>query len=112
MRFAQCPYDPEMSKAARSAGAQDETDRFASQEPDESRYVKGVAVANVAKEVERQLLAPASGRRPDILASVVPQDEVNWLAQMIVARYEAVEWVEGDLADSSRGAGGFGSSGR
>src|SRR5450432_561642 len=34
------------------------------------------------------------------------------VAQMIVARYEAVEWVEGDLADSRRGAGGFGSSGR
>jgi dUTP pyrophosphatase len=34
------------------------------------------------------------------------------IAQMIVARYEPVEWVEGDLADSTRGAGGFGSSGR
>lgn len=34
------------------------------------------------------------------------------IAQMIVARYEAVEWVEGDLANSSRGGGGFGSSGR
>ena len=34
------------------------------------------------------------------------------IAQMIVARYQAVEWLEGDLAESSRGAGGFGSSGR
>jgi dUTP pyrophosphatase len=34
------------------------------------------------------------------------------IAQMVVARYEAVEWVEGDLADSRRGANGFGSSGR
>ncbi len=34
------------------------------------------------------------------------------IAQMIVARYEAVEWEEGDLADSERGEGGFGSSGR
>jgi dUTP pyrophosphatase len=34
------------------------------------------------------------------------------IAQMIVARYESVEWVEGSLAESSRGAGGFGSSGR
>lgn len=33
------------------------------------------------------------------------------IAQMIVARYEAVEWVEGELADSARGTGGFGSSG-
>lgn len=34
------------------------------------------------------------------------------IAQMIVARYESVEWAEGDLADSRRGTGGFGSSGR
>jgi dUTP pyrophosphatase len=34
------------------------------------------------------------------------------VAQMIVARYEAVEWAEGELAESERGHGGFGSSGR
>lgn len=34
------------------------------------------------------------------------------IAQMIVARYESVDWEEGDLAGSARGAGGFGSSGR
>jgi len=34
------------------------------------------------------------------------------IAQMIVARYEAVEWVEGALAESHRGTDGFGSSGR
>jgi len=34
------------------------------------------------------------------------------IAQMIVARYEAVEWLEADLAESRRGTGGFGSSGR
>jgi dUTP pyrophosphatase len=34
------------------------------------------------------------------------------IAQMIVARYEAVEWEEGELNDSQRGEGGFGSSGR
>jgi dUTP pyrophosphatase len=34
------------------------------------------------------------------------------IAQMVVARYEAVEWEEGELADSARGTGGFGSSGR
>jgi len=34
------------------------------------------------------------------------------IAQLIVARYEQVEWHEGGLADSQRGAGGFGSSGR
>jgi dUTP pyrophosphatase len=34
------------------------------------------------------------------------------IAQMVIARYEAVEWEEGDLADSRRGEGGFGSSGR
>jgi dUTP pyrophosphatase len=34
------------------------------------------------------------------------------IAQLIVARYEGVEWIEGGLADSARGSGGFGSSGR
>ncbi len=33
------------------------------------------------------------------------------IAQMVMARYEAVEWAEGELADSIRGKGGFGSSG-
>jgi dUTP pyrophosphatase len=34
------------------------------------------------------------------------------IAQLIVARYEAIEWEEGELGSSERGAGGFGSSGR
>jgi dUTP pyrophosphatase len=34
------------------------------------------------------------------------------IAQLVVSRYEAIEWEEGDLGDSSRGTGGFGSSGR
>jgi dUTP pyrophosphatase len=34
------------------------------------------------------------------------------IAQMVIARYEAAECVETDLADSHRGEGGFGSSGR
>jgi len=38
--------------------------------------------------------------------------EGDRIAQMIVARYEAVEWVESTLAESNRGEGGFGSSGR
>jgi len=41
--------------------------------------------------------------------TVHPGDRI---AQMIVARYEAVEWEEAELADSQRGSGGFGSSGR
>ena len=38
--------------------------------------------------------------------------EGDRIAQIVVARYEAVEWDEGELADSVRGEGGFGSSGR
>jgi len=33
------------------------------------------------------------------------------IAQMVIARYERVEWDESELADSRRGEGGFGSSG-
>jgi dUTP pyrophosphatase len=34
------------------------------------------------------------------------------IAQLIVAKYEPVDWEESELGDSARGAGGFGSSGR
>jgi dUTP pyrophosphatase len=34
------------------------------------------------------------------------------IAQMVVSKYEAIEWQEGELGDSLRGEGGFGSSGR
>lgn len=34
------------------------------------------------------------------------------IAQLVVARYEPVEWEENELGDSARGSGGFGSSGR
>ena len=34
------------------------------------------------------------------------------IAQMVVARYERIEWEESALSESKRGAGGFGSSGR
>jgi len=34
------------------------------------------------------------------------------IAQMVIARYEAIEWEEGVLNESRRGEGGFGSSGR
>src|SRR5260221_4566628 len=34
------------------------------------------------------------------------------IAQMVIARYEAIEWQEGGWSASSRGTGGFGSSGR
>ncbi len=34
------------------------------------------------------------------------------IAQMVIARYEAIEWEETRLAESKRGRDGFGSSGR
>ncbi len=46
------------------------------------------------------------GREP---FQILPGERI---AQMVIARYEAVEWEEGELADSVRGEGGFGSSGR
>lgn len=46
------------------------------------------------------------GRAP---YAIQPGDRI---AQMVVARYEAIEWEEGELSETARGAGGFGSSGR
>jgi dUTP pyrophosphatase len=34
------------------------------------------------------------------------------IAQMVIARYESIEWEERELGESARGEGGFGSSGR
>ncbi len=34
------------------------------------------------------------------------------IAQMVIARYESIEWEEAELNNSVRGEGGFGSSGR
>jgi dUTP pyrophosphatase len=34
------------------------------------------------------------------------------IAQMVISRYESVEWEEGELGKTLRGAGGFGSSGK
>jgi dUTP pyrophosphatase len=41
--------------------------------------------------------------------TVHPGDRI---AQIVIARYEAVEWEEGELSETVRGEGGFGSSGR
>ena len=41
--------------------------------------------------------------------AIEPGDRI---AQMVIARYEAIEWEESELSDSVRGEGGFGSSGR
>jgi len=46
------------------------------------------------------------GREP---YEIHPGDRI---AQMVITRYEAIEWEEGELNESRRGAGGFGSSGR
>jgi dUTP pyrophosphatase len=46
------------------------------------------------------------GREP---YEIHPGDRI---AQMIIARYEPVEWEEGELNHTRRGAAGFGSSGR
>ena len=52
-----------------------------------------------------------------VMFNLSPNDYViekgDRIAQLVVARYEPVEWEEGaELGDSQRGACGFGSSGR
>jgi dUTP pyrophosphatase len=44
--------------------------------------------------------------------SIYTIEKGDRIAQLVVARYEAIEWEEGELGDSARGTGGFGSSGR
>jgi dUTP pyrophosphatase len=51
-----------------------------------------------------------------ILLNLAPEpytiEKGDRIAQMVIARYEAIEWDEAELSESARGAGGFGSSGR
>ena len=66
--------------------------------------------------------APATidpGYRGEIKVILLNLDRENYevqpgdrIAQMVIAKYEAVEWEEGALGESARGTGGFGSSGR
>jgi dUTP pyrophosphatase len=46
------------------------------------------------------------GREP---FQILPGERI---AQIVIARYEAIEWEESELGNSVRGEGGFGSSGR
>ena len=55
---------------------------------------------------EIRVIVQNLGREPVHLAAG------DRIAQMVVARYEAVEWDETELGESVRGTGGFGSSGR
>ncbi len=41
--------------------------------------------------------------------TIQPGDRI---AQIVIARYESIEWEESELSASQRGEGGFGSSGR
>ena len=72
----------------------------------------GVTVANTPGTIdpayrgEIKVILINHGREPYVIE---PGDRI---AQMVVARYEAVEWEESELSDTLRGAGGFGSSGR
>src|SRR5438045_614344 len=66
--------------------------------------------------------APATidpGYRGEIKVILLNLGQANYeiqpgdrIAQMVHARYEAIEWDEAELSASNRGTGGFGSSGR
>jgi hypothetical protein len=46
------------------------------------------------------------------LAGLEPDAKAHLVAQIVIARYEPVEWEEGEPNHTARGKGGFGSSGR
>jgi len=48
----------------------------------------------------------------NLSASEYKIEKGDRIAQLVIAKYEPVEWDEGELNESVRGAGGFGSSGR
>ena len=73
----------------------------------------GISIVNSPGTID----ADYRGEIKIILVNLSDQDFVlnpgERIAQMVVAKYERVEWVETDqLADSERGEGGFGSTGK
>ena len=74
--------------------------------------LKGVLVANSPGTIDPGY----RGEIKVILVNVTTQAYTvkagDRIAQMIIARYESIEWEESELPESQRGAGGFGSSGR
>jgi dUTP pyrophosphatase len=55
---------------------------------------------------ELRVLLINLGREPYIL------EKGDRIAQLILSRYEPIEWEEGEPGATARGSGGFGSSGR
>ena len=64
------------------------------------------ATIDTGYRVEIRVILLNQGREP---YEIQPGDRI---AQMVIARYEPIEWEEGELNESRRGEGGFGSSGR
>ncbi len=55
---------------------------------------------------ELKVILLNAGREPYVIQAG------DRIAQLVIARYEAIEWQETELSESLRGEGGFGSSGR
>lgn len=74
---------------------------------------KGITVANAPGTIDPgyrgEIKVLLANNNPKIDHYIKPGDRI---AQMVISKYEAVEWEEGELAESERGEGGFGSSGR
>ena len=73
---------------------------------------KGITLLNTPGTID----ADYRGEIKVILANISNEDFVvkngERIAQMVIARHEQADWVEvEELAESSRGAGGFGSTG-
>lgn len=75
-------------------------------------YKNGITVLNSPGTID----ADYRGEIKVLLVNISEEDFVindgERIAQMVIARHETAEWIEAvSLSDSSRGAGGFGSSG-
>src|ERR1700723_242084 len=73
---------------------------------------KGLVVANSPGIID-------PGYRGEIKVMLKFKDNVGYhilkgarIAQLVISRYEAVEWEEGELNETERGVGGFGSTNR
>lgn len=74
--------------------------------------LKGIIVPNAPGTIDPGYRGEIKVILLNLTAQAYTVQAGDRIAQMIISKYEAIEWQEGELAGSQRGAGGFGSSGR
>ena len=74
---------------------------------------KGLSIPNAPGTIDSDYRGEISVILINLSDTSITIEPAERIAQMVIARYEVIKWVQTDvLADSDRSAGGFGSTGK